>query len=204
MASRPRPSSASGPGQGPAGRRPSRAVSPPRRTRTSTGATAARLEQASRARLTGRAAILLLILAVLAVSYASSARAWLNQRSEINSLRTQISERGAQVAELEQTKARWDDPAYVEAQARLRFGWVMPGEVGYRVIDDDGSVMSDSDSLSEPVTERPAEAEWWESAWGSVVGAGKDPADESEMRDTTKRKPLDRIGGPRDSKLGHR
>lgn len=147
---------------------------------------------------------MLLILAVLAVSYASSARAWLNQRSEINSLRTQISARGAQVAELEQTKARWDDPAYVEAQARLRFGWVMPGEVGYRVIDGDGSVMSDSDSLSEPVTERPAEVEWWESAWGSVVEAGKDPADESEMRDTTKRKPLDRIGGPRDSKLGHR
>lgn len=161
-----------------------------------------------RATLTGRAAIVLLVLAVLAVSYASSVRAWLNQRSEINGLSAQIDEREAAVAELEQTRRRWQDPAYIEAQARLRFSWVMPGEVGYRVIDEDGSVLADSGGLSEPVGERDAteQPEWWETAWGSVVEAGLDPAAEgSDSRERSKRTPLERIGGlQRDSAGGTR
>ncbi|MBA2559323.1 MAG: hypothetical protein H0V07_05440, partial [Propionibacteriales bacterium] len=46
-----------------------------------TGSTAA--ASPSTARLTWRALILVLVMLVLAVSYASSARAWLKQRSEI-------------------------------------------------------------------------------------------------------------------------
>ena len=151
-----------------------------------------------KATLTGRAVVVLLVLAVLAVSYASSVRAWLNQRSEINELSAQIGERETAVAELEQTKRRWRDPAYIEAQARLRFSWVMPGETGYRVIDEDGSVLDDSGGLSEPVGEREAteQPEWWETAWGSVVEAGLDPAAEgSNPRERSKRTPLERIGG---------
>jgi cell division protein FtsL len=54
----------------------------------------------SRARFTGRVAILLLVAAVLAVSYASSARAWLQQRSDISSLRSQIVQSKAAIATL--------------------------------------------------------------------------------------------------------
>ncbi|MBA2444339.1 MAG: septum formation initiator family protein [Nocardioidaceae bacterium] len=163
------------------------------------GATA--LGPSRKATLTGRAAIVLLVLAVLAVSYASSVRAWLNQRSEINELSAQISERRAAVAELEQTKRRWEDPAYIEAQARLRFSWVMPGEIGYTVIDEDGSVLTGGRGLSEPVADREPveEPEWWETSWASVVEAGVDPnADAGDTRDLRpKRTPLDSIGGPR-------
>lgn len=159
------------------------------------------------ATLTGRAAIVLLVLAVLAVSYASSVRAWLNQRSEINELSAQISERQASVAELEQTERRWRDPAYIEAQARLRFSWVMPGETGYRVIDEDGSVLSDSGGLSDPVGERSSteQPEWWETAWGSVVEAGVDPgAEAGDRQDRPRRTPLERIGGDRRDSAGDR
>ena len=80
-----------------------------------------------RPRLTGRAAVLVLVLAVLTVSYASSLRAYLQQRSHISELKTAIAEREASINDLEREKQRWEDPAYVKAQARARFGYLMPG-----------------------------------------------------------------------------
>jgi cell division protein FtsL len=145
-----------------------------------------------RARLTGRAAILLLVLAVLAVSYASSARAWLRQRNEIADLTAQIKASQAAIDSLEQERHRWSDPAYVKAKARERFGWVMPGETGYRVIDDDGHTLADgSNQLSDPVA--PASGggpEWWQRAWSSVVVAG-----EPEQAASPDPQPADKIGG---------
>jgi len=95
-----------------------------------------------RPRFTGRAAILLLVLAVLTVSYASSMRAYLQQRSHITDLKSQIAQREANITDLEREKRRWNDPAYVEQQARTRFGWVLPGETAYQVIGADGKPLS--------------------------------------------------------------
>lgn len=119
---------------------------------------------------------------VLAVSYASSARAWIQQRSDINELQATIAARETAVAQLEEDTKRWEDPAYVQAQARLRFGWVMPGETGYRVIGDDGEALGGTSRLTQPRSSTPSvdEPDWWESQWGSVVEAGKDPAPKKE------------------------
>ena len=145
--------------------------------------------------MTGRAAIVLLVLAVLAVSYASSMRAWLRQRSEINTLTAQIAEQRAEVATLEQTKKRLHDPAYVKTLARLRFGWLMPGETGYRVIDTDGRVLSDGGAELTDLSRRTAggETEWWQDMWGSVVAAGREPGKQARRPAPP---PADRIGGP--------
>jgi cell division protein FtsB len=131
-----------------------------------------------RSKLTSRAAILLLVLAVLAVSYASSARAWLRQGNDISDLTAQIKTSQAAIDGLQQEKNRWNDPAYVKQQAHARFGWVMPGETGYRVIGDDGQTLSDgAGQLADPVA--PAStadtSEWWQTTWSSVVGAGEPP-----------------------------
>jgi len=83
--------------------------------------------------------VLVLVLAVLAVSYASSARAWLRQRNEIADLTAQIKASQAAIDGLQQERRRWNDPAYVKQQAHERFGWVMPGETGYRVSGVTGS-----------------------------------------------------------------
>lgn len=137
----------------------------------------------------------MLVLAVLGVSYASSTRAWLEQRSEINALNAEIAERRADVADLQQAKRRWHDPAYIEAQARLRFGWVLPGEIGYRVIGDDGELLSDgSNELTDPTAVPPVEEpEWWETSWGSVVAAGEEPRPPDQHAEQRQRKPVDRI-----------
>ena len=129
-----------------------------------------------RSGLTGRAAILALVLAALVISYASSLRAWSEQQSRLADLRAEASQRSARVAELEKELERWHDPAYVEAQARERFGWVMPGEVGYVVVGkDDPAPKTAGGAPSHPdrASDQPA---WWNGLWGSVEKAGRPPA----------------------------
>jgi hypothetical protein len=117
--------------------------------------------------------MLVLVMAVLMVSYASSMRAYLEQRELLGDLRASIADSERSIGELEREQERWDDPAYVEAQARQRFGWVMPGEIGFQVIDENGQPLAAGDSLSDP--DAVAEANrplWWQSAWGSIEAAG--------------------------------
>ena len=130
-----------------------------------------------RPRLTGRALVLALVVGVLAVSYASSLRAFLDQRERIVALKTAIAERAADIDRLEREKRRWADDAYVKAQARERFGYLMPGETGYQVIDEDGQPLSPHAELSDPddVLPTPVPTAWWETAWESVELAGRPP-----------------------------
>jgi hypothetical protein len=119
-----------------------------------------------------------LVLAVLTVSYASSMRAYLEQRRHLATLSASIDETRVTIAALEREKKRWHDPAYLRTIAHQRLGWVLPGEIGFQVLDEDGKPLDHEDSLSAPdsVTEatRPL---WWQSAWGSVVEAGKPQVD---------------------------
>lgn len=114
--------------------------------------------------------MLLVIVAALAVMYASSLRVYFSQRFEIAQTREQIAQRDARIAELQDEIKRWEDPEYVKAQARARLGWVVPGEIGYRVIGPDGKLVgggvelnSDSDSAKRKT--------WWQRLWGSVETA---------------------------------
>ena len=128
----------------------------------------------------------MLVLAVLMVSYASSMRAYLEQKAHLESLRGSIADSHENIAALEREKRRWHDPAFVQAQATQRFGWVMPGEIGFQVIGEDGEPLGHEDTLSDPaaieVSNAPA---WWETAWQTVETAGNpqdvpDPVEEIE------------------------
>ena len=160
-----------------------RAAQPSRTSRTTRSTSrvvapmAAAQLSSSRAKLTGRAAVLLLVVAVLAVSYASSMRAWLKQRSDINTLNAQIAEQRQDVAALRLQKQRLHDPAYIQSLARSRFGWILPGETGFRVIGADGKVLSDGGSqLSDPTQPAaPPKTEWWQDTYATVVTAGAEP-----------------------------
>jgi cell division protein FtsB len=186
--------------------RPAKGRASTRRTTRVTAEDASTQGRSSRAKLTGRAAILLLVVAVLSVSYASSVRAWIHQRGEINSLNAEIAEREAAIAELRLEKQRWKDPAYIEIQARLRFGWLMPGETGYRVIGEDGEVLSAGrGELSDPAEVATAEETWWDAAWGSVVEAGKTPEEIAAevAAQQPAHEPAEQIGGRGSGGGGH-
>ena len=117
--------------------------------------------------------MLFLVLLVLLISYASSLRAWLDQRAEIAATRAEIADAEASVDELEREKLRWDDPAYVRQQARQRLGWVLPGEVLYRVIDADGTTLGAPAPPTAPPTVPPSD--WYEGVWESIRQAGQIP-----------------------------
>src|SRR4051812_4423979 len=166
----PRPGGRSGPGRvGSAGRGGPR----PSLTDTSgTGSLAAVAVGRRRPRVTGRAAVLLLVLSLLTISYASSMRAYLDQRSHIDDLKGQIALRQARIDDLEREKRRWEDPAFVRQQAR-DLNYVMPGETAYVVLDEDGKPLDSEASLSDPAAvARKAPTAWWSTAWESVELAG--------------------------------
>jgi len=117
-------------------------------------------------------AVLVVVLAVLVVSYASSMRAYLQQRAHINDLHARIDGSERDIKALEREKRRWKDDAYVETQARERFGWVMPGETGYQVIDRDGRPMERDDELTDPDSmARQVPDPWWDKVYGTFEAA---------------------------------
>ena len=140
-----------------------------------------------RPRLTGRAAVLVLVLAVLTVSYASSMKAYLEQRAHIADLKQQIAQSEADIDSLEREKSRWNDPAFVQSQARERFGYLMPGETSYVVLGEDGKPLESQTSLRpkrDVIVKEPTA--WWATAWDSVLLAGNPPAAEDKPQPLTK------------------
>jgi cell division protein FtsB len=117
--------------------------------------------------------VLVVVVILLALSYVSSLRILVAQQHDLAVADHQIAERSAEIDRLEAELARWDDPAYVKAQARDRFGWVMPGETGYRVIGEDGQPLGGGVTITAE-QELPAgehQPVWWDRLWGSVQAA---------------------------------
>lgn len=134
-------------------------------------------------------AVLVVVLALLVVSYASSMRAYLRQRSQVEALQGQIAQSRHDISQLEREKRRWHDNAYAEAQIRERLGWVLPGETGYQVIGKDGKPLQDTSELSNPASVgRTVPDPWWSTAYGSLQAADHPP--------TPKPAPASRITPP--------
>jgi Septum formation initiator len=134
--------------------------------------------------------VLVLVLSVLTISYASSLKAYFQQHSQIVGLRSQIASSEADIQRLDAERARWDDPAYVREQARARFGYLMPGQTSYVVIGADGRPLAAQSTLSDPRTSRAGRTPtaWWTTEWKSVQLAGDPPA-------KPKQQPLKYLGG---------
>lgn len=85
-------------------------------------------------RFTGRAAALGLVLLALMLAYAYPVRLYLQQQAEIQRLELAQAAQRATIGQLAGEAAKWNDPAYVKAQARARFQMVEPGTKAYLVI----------------------------------------------------------------------
>jgi cell division protein FtsB len=124
-----------------------------------------------RANLTGRAAMLALVVCLLAISLAYPLREYLAQRGEIADYRSQVAEQEQRVDELRRAQRRWQDTAYVEAQARERLRYVMPGETSYVVLEADEDPAQDGVVVRQPET--ADRSPWFADLWHSVEAAGK-------------------------------
>ena len=75
----------------------------------------------------------LFIVALGTIQLASTFHTYALNLAELNGLKKQEAALVTQKRELENDIARWDDKAYVTAQARDRLGFVFPGEQAIRV-----------------------------------------------------------------------
>lgn len=116
---------------------------------------------------TRRAALLAMVVCALALSIAVPLHTYLAQRADLQDQLRQQEVLREQSAALTQAQQRLSDTAQVEAEARDRFGYVMPGETPY-VVQLPGQPPSGSepDNGQQP----PSNASWYEQLWNTVVG----------------------------------
>ncbi|WP_328386436.1 septum formation initiator family protein [Streptomyces sp. NBC_00400] len=119
-----------------------------------------------RNRLTGRAALLALVMCSLVVALAYPIRQYVSQRSDIADQRRKAQDAGAALDRLREQKARWQDPDYVRQQARRHLHYLMPGETGYIVQDGSAAGLA-------PKGPQAAQRPWYENLWDTVDAADK-------------------------------
>ena len=142
--------------------------------------------------ITTRAVALAVVLLILTISYATSLRIYFAQSRDIAETRAAIATRQQRIAELQGELAQWNDPEYVKTQARDRLGWVVPGEVGFRVVGPDGKPLGGGAEIdSGPQPNDTSDDAWWSRLWGSVEAADRpapvrvDPADKPPITEDT-------------------
>jgi hypothetical protein len=119
--------------------------------------------------------VLTVALASVVLALALPFKVWVSQRGQISSLTTQISQQQQRVAQLKSDQQRWNDPAYVRAQARERLHYVMPGETAYIVLDKGGKRHKAAKTASGAATVSATTGPWYSRLWQTVRAAGAAP-----------------------------
>jgi cell division protein FtsB len=122
-------------------------------------------------RLTGRATVLFVVLAALALGYAYPVRVYLSQQAEIHRMESGQAAQRQHIADLEAEVGKWQDDAYVVAQAR-RLYWFYPGEIPLVVLWDSDGAARDAGVKPKPPAQ-PTPDPWYGKLWSSVEVANR-------------------------------
>ena len=113
---------------------------------------------------------ILALLVTGVVILSPSLRILAEQQQEIAALRENLEQSQQEVFDLMEQRDRWQDPTYVETQARERLMFVYPGDITYLVIDD----LEADDESGEAVVSRDIVAvqpDWRDALLGSYLVA---------------------------------
>ena len=120
-------------------------------------------------RLTGRAAVLAVVICAIALSLAYPVREYVAQRRLIGQLVSQQQTTLAQVKNLEAEQAKLSDRSYIEQLARQELDMCFPGTQCY-------IVEGRQPSVSTARSPKPGPAPWYSKLWQSVQQADASPA----------------------------
>lgn len=125
-----------------------------------------------RTNLTGRAAILAVVVCAIVLSLAYPLREYLGQRHRIAELRAENQQLQQDIAALEKRKRQLDDPDHIKRLARERLHFRMPGETVYIVADGREDVAEEGPGTT---GEQGGQRPWFVNLWRSVekVDEGK-------------------------------
>jgi cell division protein FtsB len=141
--------------------------SQPGHPRQASVAQAAAIAAAARStRLTGRAALLAVVICAIALSLAYPVREYIAQRQQIDQLLAQQATMSAQVKALQDQAAALGRPTYVEQRARDQLHMCFPDEQCYQVIA--------SSAPASAARAKPAASSWYSRLWQSVQRANQD------------------------------
>ena len=113
----------------------------------------------------------LTILVLTVVVLAPSLRIFVQQQQQIAQLRAHVEAQKDGVEDLQGERARWDDPSYVEAQARERLNYVYPGKTSFLVIDD-GQTIATNDGQPISAHVEATQVDWVRTLLSSILTAG--------------------------------
>ena len=119
---------------------------------------------ARQTRLTGRAALLAVVICAIALSLAYPVREYIAQRQQIDQLLAEQQTMSAQVKALSEQNVRLNQVQYVEQQAEDRLHMCFPQEQCYEVV----SGQPEKASVAKP---QAAADPWYAKLWDSVQKA---------------------------------
>lgn len=123
--------------------------------------------------ITVRTLVLAVVILMAFVLITPTLRAYVRQQEEMRSLNAELAAAQIEAKRLDGEIKRWNDNDFIRAQARDRFGFVMPGETRYRVINAPGEE-EPTELESDLTSSLPGGAgTWYLDVWESVQIAGE-------------------------------
>lgn len=85
------------------------------------------------------------VLLLLAVTLAPPLQRYFTQRAQIGALQGQLHDSQSALNQATEELSQWNNPSYVESQARIRLHFIFPGERQYAVLGLPASVNASND-----------------------------------------------------------
>ncbi len=110
----------------------------------------------------------MLFVCALVLALAYPLQQYFSQSSQLDQLKQQNTQKRADVDQLRQELAQWQDPDYVKIQARLRLHYLFPGETGLRLVGAGDAAAGGPNATTGPSEGSSA---WYAQLWNSVTAA---------------------------------
>lgn len=132
-------------------------------------------------RLSGFALSMLALVVAALLILAAPLKTLIEQRQQIAQLEASLEAAQQSVDELREQVDRWSDPAYIQAQARERLYYVMPGDVSYLIVGQSEASPGAGDlPISDEI--QTTQTDWIGGLLGSVYNAGLTDATPEQLQ----------------------